>query len=133
MYKKRKKVIKEAINQRLEDICIDLLKLNQDAFFMTSKRFVEKPDKTLGSEIKNTPVIISSKPLEELSIPSCYSLKKDNTLTTWCDTDPLIKMMYSKITFHDGNINGKNIKNLYMDIENQDEYNKLVFKSFKNY
>ena len=130
MYKRRKKVIKEAINKRLEEICLDFLKFNQDAFFMTSRKFVENTDKTLGSEIESLPVIISSKPLEELVVPSCYSLKKSNDLTTWCDSDPLIKMMYSKVNFTSGNVNGKEIKNLYMNIEKEDEYKKIAFKSF---
>ena len=124
MYKRRKKIIERAFDDVLISICNELLKLNPDVLFLTSKKFVEKPDKTLGEEIKGLSVIISSVPVNELNIPSSLSIN-NNYITTWCDEEHLIKVIHSKINFYDGEINGKLYKNLYMDLDKQNVMNML--------
>lgn len=120
MYQKKSKVNDMAVDKRLSGICEDLLDLNEDAVFLIAKRFVENGDKTLKSEISGLPVIISSIPLNKLTIPSSYSVTESNYLRTWCDDDPIIKLLYSEIKFSDGEINGKKITNLYLDFDDRE-------------
>lgn len=132
MYIKRKKINENAINKRLESICHDLLLKNTDAMFIISKKYIEKSKGNL-QEIDSLPIIISSIPLNEVVMPSFYKIKDDGTLSTWCDTDPIIKIAHSKLKFTDGEINGKEIKNLYLDIEDEKELKKDATLTFKNY
>ena len=126
MYKKSKKFNFRARDARLESICSDLIKWNEDTIFLVSKKFVLTPKKELGEEIRNLPLVISSTPIDELVIPSSYALTASNELTTWCDDDyALVKLVYSPIKFYDEQIKGKKIQNFYMDIEKQEEINKL--------
>lgn len=126
MYKKSKKFNFRARDARLELICSDLIKWNPDTIFLVSKKFILTPKKELGKEIDNLPLVVSSTPIEELVIPSTYGLTTSNELTTWCDDDyALVKLVYSPVKFYDDKINGKKIKDLYMEIENQNEINKL--------
>ncbi len=126
MYKKTKKFNFRARDARLESICSDLIKWNEETIFLVSKSFILTPKKELGEEIKNIPLVISSTPIDELVIPSMYTLKSSNELTTWCDDDyALVKLVYSPIKFYDDKIKGKEIKNLYMELENQAEINKM--------
>lgn len=91
MYKKMKKLNEKAIDIRLQCFCNDILLLNEDVFFAISKKFIENPDKSIRYEIIGVPVIVSSVPLESLTIPSGYSIKYNGYLTTWCDKKPLAK------------------------------------------
>lgn len=126
MYKKSKRFNFRARDARLESICSDLIKWNEDTIFLVSKKFVLTPKKELGEEIRNLPLVISSTPIDELVIPSSYALTASNELTTWCDDDyALVKLVYSPIKFYDEQIKGKKIQNFYMDIEKQEEINKL--------
>lgn len=126
MYKKSKKFNFRARDARLESICSDLIKWNEETIFLVSKKFILTPKKELGKEINNLPLVISSTPIDELVIPSTYALTASNELTTWCDDDyALVKLVYSPIKFYDEKFKGKEIKNFYMDIENQNEINKL--------
>lgn len=105
MYKKRKKLIDRAINLKIEAMCDDLINFNSDALFIVSKKFVLKPDKSLGKELSCLPVVIVTKPIEQLIIPSSYFLTSNNELTTWCDNEELlVKLVYSNIKFTDGEI-----------------------------
>lgn len=128
MYKKKKKINERAVDKRLETFCDDILELNPDAFFAISKKFVENPDKSLKSEIKGLPVIVSSLEIKDLTIPSGYSIVDNNYLTTWCDDEPLVKIIHSDMKFIDGDVNGKTIKGLYLDIDKDRE-----FKESKNF
>ena len=74
MYKKNKKVKEKAVDKRLAMFCEDILRLNPDALFAISKKFVENADNSLKSEIKGLPVIVSSVAIEDLTIPSGYSI-----------------------------------------------------------
>lgn len=126
MYKKSKKFNFRARDARLESICSDLIKWNEDTIFLVSKKFVLTPKKELGEEIRNLPLVISSTPINELVIPSSYALTASNELTTWCDDDyALVKLLYSPIKFYDEQVKGKKIQNFYIDIEKQEEINKL--------
>ncbi len=126
MYKKSKKFNFRARDARLESICSDLIKWNEETIFLVSKKFILTPKKELGEEIRNLPLVISSTPIDELVIPSSYALTASNELTTWCDDDyALVKLVYSPIKFYDEQIKGKKIQNFYMDIEKQEEINKL--------
>ncbi len=130
MYKKKKKINERAVDKRLETFCDDILELNPDAFFAISKKFVENPDKSLKSEIKGLPVIVSSLEIKDLTIPSGYSIV-DNYLTTWCDDEPLVKIIHSDMMFIDGDVNGKTIKGLYLDIDKDREFKESTsFISF---
>lgn len=128
MYKKKKKINERAIDKRLAMFCDDILELNQDAIFAISKKFVENPDKSLKSEINGLPVIVSSVAIKDLTIPSGYSIVDNSYLTTWCDDDPLVKVIHSDMKFIDGEVNGKIIKGLYLDIDKDKE-----FKESKNF
>lgn len=128
MYKKKKKINERAIDKRLETFCDDFLKLNSDAFFAISKKFVENPDKSLKSEINGLQVIVSSMAIEDLTIPSGYSIVDSCYLTTWCDDERLVKIIHSDMKFIDGDINEKKIKGLYLDIDKDREFKES--KSF---
>lgn len=125
MYQKSKKFNIRTRDDRLESICSDLIEWNENTIFLVSKKFVLISKKELGEEINNLPLVISSTPIEELIIPSTYGLTTSNELTTWCDDDALVKLVYSPIKFYDEQVKGKKIKNFYMDVENLDEINKL--------
>ena len=125
MYKKRNKVINKARDFRIESICSELIKFNPDTLFITSKKFVLRPDKKLGEEIKGLPIVVTTTPVEELFIPSSYSLTKNNELSTWCDKeDGLVKLVNSNVKFIDGEINGRKISNLYLDVLEEQEIKK---------
>ena len=81
MYKKCKKITNRARDLKLESICSDLIKWNKETIFLVSKSFILTPKKELGDEVVNLPLVISSTPIEELVIPSAYSLTKSNELT----------------------------------------------------
>ena len=118
MYKKMKKEQHRARDFRIEAICSDLIKWNEDTTFLVSKKFVVTSDKKLGNEINGLPIVISTTPINELVILHSYKLTENGELTTWCDeNDPLVKLVYSPIKFTDGEINGKKIPNMYLDIE----------------
>ena len=126
MYKKSKKLTHRARDLKLEAICSDLIKWNKETIFLVSKSFILTPKKELGDEVVNLPLVISSTPIEELVIPSAYSLTKSNELTTWCDDNySLVKLVYSPIKFYDEEKNNKKIENFYMDVEYIDKINKL--------
>ena len=132
MYKKIKKIMNKARDFRIESMCSDLIDANPDTLFIVSKKFVIKPNKELGNEVKGLPLVVSSTPIEELSIPSTYSLTKSGELTTWCDEKySLVKLVYSPVKFTDGEIKGKKIPNMYLDIEKEAEISKL--KRYENF
>ena len=125
MYKKCKKFTKRAYDNKLGLICDRLIDQNSDAFFTISKKFVVKPDNTLGDEIKGVPVIISSVEIDKLVIPSTYHLNK-GFLSNWCDEEPLVKLIYSPMRFIDGDVNGVSISNLFLDFECFDDIQKTL-------
>ena len=116
MYKKNKKVNDDLIDNRLYSFCNDLLKYNDDSFFIISKKFVE--NNGVFEEIKQIPVIISSTEIERLLVPSGYKIIDNCYLTTWCDVKrPLARLEHKNIIFKDGDINDKKVKNLFMVME----------------
>ena len=132
MYKKIKKEHHRARDFKIEAMCSDLIDANPDTLFIVSKKFVVTPDKKLGKEIKGLPLVISTTPIKELIIPSKYTLTDSDELTTWCDgNESLVKLVYSKVKFTDGEIKGKKISNMYLDIENEKEIRKL--KRYENF
>lgn len=113
MYKKVKKVYENAIDKRLETICNDFLKINDTAIFAISKKFIERTDNQFDYDVKQLPVIISSIPIEELIIPSGLSVNENGYISTWCDNDPLIKLVHKNFNFVDlDSKNGKKVKHL---------------------
>ena len=68
MYTKRKKIMEIAIDKTLDDICEEFLKINEDAYFLISKKYVEKSKTELGDEISSAKIIVSSIPIEELRV-----------------------------------------------------------------
>lgn len=80
--------------------------------------------------MEEMPVIVTSKKIEELVIPSSYKIVDENYLATWCDINALVKLIYSEINFMDGEVKGKTIKNYYLDIDKGDEFNKSKILSF---
>ena len=132
MYKKIKKLQHKARDFKTESMCSDLIDANPDTLFIVSKKFVVTPDKKLGKEIKGLPLVISTTPIKELIIPSKYTLTDSDELTTWCDgNESLVKLVYSKVKFTDGEIKGKKISNMYLDIESEKEIRKL--KRYENF
>ena len=126
MYKKIKKEHHKARDFKIEAMCSDLIDANPDTLFIVSKKFVVTPDKKIGEEIKGLPVVVSTTPIGELVIPHSYTLTESCELTTWCDKDDsLVRLVYSPIKFVDGEINGKKITNIYLDIEKEAEISKL--------
>lgn len=129
MYKKAKKMNEAAIDCRLASICEDLLKVNKDAIFAISRKFVENSNGSFKSEVNGNKVIVSSKQIDSLIIPSCLNLVNKNGdfyLTIWCDDQELIRILYSHMSFEDGIINNKRIENLYLDLENDEEFKKTT-------
>lgn len=129
MYKKVKKMNEAAIDCRLVSICEDLLKVNKDAIFAISRKFVENSNGSFKSEVNGNKVIVSSKQIDSLIIPSCLNLVNKNGdfyLTIWCDDRELIRLLYSHMSFEDGIINNKRIENLYLDLENDEEFKKTT-------
>lgn len=116
-YTKRKKVNNSAINANLCDIASELLKLNPDGVFAISSTFEEKGNDMLGDEIVSTPCIISTIPVKFLTIPSCFKLVGGEYLSTWCDEDPIVKIIHKKIVFRDAQIEGKKYKDHFMKIK----------------
>lgn len=132
MYKKTKKLHHKARDFKIESMCSDLIDANPDTLFIVSKKFVVTPDKKLGKEIKGLPLVISTTPINELEIPSKYTLTESGELTTWCDEKySLVRLVYSPVKFTDGEIKCKKISNLYLDIEKEDEIKKL--KRYENF
>ena len=132
MYKKIKKTINKARDFKIEAMCSDLIDANPDTLFIVSKKFIIKPNKELGEEIKGLPLVISTTPIEGLKVPSTYLLKESGELTTWCDEKySLVRLVYSPVKFTDGEIKGKKITNLYLDIEKEAEIKKL--KRYENF
>ena len=126
MYKKMKKLYHKARDFKIEAMCSDLIDANPNTLFIVSKKFVVTPDKKLGKEIKGLPLVISTTPINELEIPSKYTLTESAELTTWCDEKySLVRLVYSPVKFADGEIKGKKISNLYLDIEKEEEIKKL--------
>ena len=78
MYKKVKKINEAAIDCRLASICEDLLKVNKDAIFAISRKFVENSNGSFKSEVNGNKVIVSSKQIDSLIIPSCLNLVNKN-------------------------------------------------------
>jgi hypothetical protein len=132
MYKKTKKLHHKARDFKIESMCSDLIDANPDTLFIVSKKFVVTPDKKLGKEIKGLPLVISTTPINELEIPSKYTLTESGELTTWCEEKySLVRLVYSPVKFTDGEIKCKKISNLYLDIEKEDEIKKL--KRYENF
>ena len=128
MYIKRKKILEVAIDKTLDDICEEFSKINEDVCFLISKKFVEKSKTELGEEISSAKIIVSSKPIKELQIPSAFKVKTNGDITTWIDDKHVIaKVIHSNIKFTDGNINGKTIPNMYLDIEDEEKIKKLKY------
>ena len=125
MYKKVKKFKRRAFDDRLAAICEELIEINDGAFFAISKKFFIKENGELKEEIKTVPIIISSINISSLIIPSTYYFDGEN-LCNWCDNTVLVKIVYSPMKFIDGNIKEKEIKNLYLDIENEDYIQKVL-------
>ena len=129
MYTKRKKIMKVAIDSILDDICEEFLKVNEDACFLISNKYVEKSKTELGDEISSAKIIVSSIPIEELRVPSAFKVKSNGDITTWIDEEHVLaKVIHSNIKFTDGNINGKTIPNMYLDIEDEEKIKKLKYK-----
>lgn len=128
-FKKVSKVKSRAYDERLLAVCKELMILNKDTSFIISKKFKETSDEQILTEISGLPVIVTTTPINELDIPSCFGLKADY-LTNWCDDDPLVRLVYSNIKYTDGEINGRTIKHLYVDIDNIEEVRKA--KSYKD-
>lgn len=116
MLTKRKKVNEEAIDKRLQSFCQDLFILNPEAIFAISKIFFEKPDRSLGQETGELPIIYSTIPISELIIYSGFKILNGCYLTTWCGKEPLAKIEYCNMKFSDGEIKGKKIQNYYLEI-----------------
>ena len=117
-FKKVKKIKARAFDDRLVSVCDELLKLNPETSFIVSKKFREESE-----EISGLPVIATTTPIENLTIPSCFGLK-GQYLTCWCDSDPLVKLVHSEIKYTDGEINGRLVRHLYVDVENVEEIRK---------
>lgn len=114
MYKKRKKVSKNLTNQTIATLCEEILKYNEDAILATSKRFIEKESGI--EEIKDKlPIIYTSEP--NIQLPSSLKLLLGKYITNWCDDIPLAILEYKQMSFKDGEINDKLIKNLYLTIK----------------
>lgn len=129
MYTKRKKIMEIAIDKTLDDICEEFLKINEDVCFLISKKYVEKSKTELGDEISSAKIIVSSIPIEELRVPSAFKVKSNGNITTWIDEEHVLaKVIHSNIKFTDGNINGKIIPNMYLDIEDEEKIKKLKYK-----
>lgn len=128
MYKKKARFNAKACDSKLAAISNELLFYNEDAVFAISKNYVER-NKTDGlfEEVKSCPIIISSIPLEKLELPSYYILRNDE-LTLWTDDEVIAKIVYSNLVFRDGNINDKKVKDLYLNIENNDYIKSLKGK-----
>ena len=132
MYKKTKKLHHKARDFKIESMCSDLIDANPDTLFIVSKKFVVTPDKKLGKEIKGLPLVISTTPINELEIPSKYTLTESGELTTWCEEKySLVRLVYSPVKFTDGEIKCKKISNLYLDIEKEAEIKNL--KRYENF
>ena len=127
-FKKTPKVKLRAYDEKLLSVCKELMVSNPETSFVISKKFKVASDEKILTEISGLPVIVTTTPVEELDIPSCFGLKGDY-LTTWCDDDPLVILVHSNITYTDGEINGRLIKHLYVDIDNIEEVRKA--KSYK--
>lgn len=125
MYKKRKNILNQAIDPLLTSIIDEFLQYNKEASFIINKKFIDKGNNQLGDEIIGLPIIISTIPLSDLVIPSSIKLDSKGYITSWCDDIPLIRMIYSKITYVDGYIKEQKIKNLYLDIDKQNEIEQL--------
>ncbi len=125
MYRKRKKYLEKAIDDKIALICDDLIKINPEVDFAVSKKFIESKHTLLAEESEKIIVIISSAPLEELKIPGSLNLKNDSCLTTWCDNEPLAKLVYIPFKFIDGETNGKKVKHLYLDLDLEQKNIKL--------
>lgn len=127
MYKKLKKPNKNYSNLKLQNYCSDLLAYNPDATLIISKRFIENANDKGFTEIKdkNIPIIYSSVDPGELLNPRSLTIRKiyegdeeHYYLTLWCDREiPLARIVHKQLVFTDGDIKGKEIKNLYLDIK----------------
>lgn len=127
MYKKLKKPRKNYSNLKLQNYCSDLLAYNPDATFVISKRFIEnaKDEGFVEIKDKNIPIIYSSVTPEKLLNPKSFTIRKiyegdeeHYYLTIWCDMEiPLARIVHKQLVFTDGDIKGKEIKNLYLDIK----------------
>lgn len=129
MYKKVKKMNEAVIDCRLANICEALLKVNKDTIFVISRKFVENSNGSFKSEVNENKVIVSSKHIDSLIIPSCLNLVNKNGdfyLTIWFDDQELIRLLYSHMSFENGIINNKRIENLYLDLEKDEEFKKTT-------
>ncbi len=113
MYKKVRKINEDAIDKRLYIICEDFLKVNETTIFAISKKYIEKLDNECIPDVKQLPVIFSSSSIEDLIIPPGLTLNEDGYISTWCDNDPLIKLVHKNFNFVDlDSKNGKKVKHL---------------------
>lgn len=114
MYRKRKTILNNAIDNRLMDICYVMHNYNNDSIFAVSKTYLEK-DKEL-EEIKNDNVILVSTPINELVIPERYKLIGNNL--KFINTEDTIAVLeYREMSLTNGNICGRYVEDLYLDIK----------------
>ena len=117
MYIKKKKINEENTNKKLENICYELLKSNEDVIFMITKQYEQKNGEYFEKECK-VPIIFSTVDPKELNIPSFYNLDEKGLISIWCDeksTDA--KIIFKDAAFIDGIIKDKKICNLYLKIK----------------
>ena len=116
MYKKRKRYTKKTYDNKIALLCDQIIEQNPEVCFAISKKFIENPDGSLGEETEKLPIIISSVPLDEIKIPSSFDLRYGSYLTNWCDNEPLARLAQGSFRFVDGEINGKKVEHLYLDL-----------------
>ena len=128
-FKKRNKMQVKAFDERLLKVCRELLIVNPGTYFAICKKFKEDSTNKKLTEIGGIPVIMSSIPIKDLVIPSCFDLQRNNNLSLWSDDDGLIKLVYTNMTFTDGEVNGRKIKHLYADFDEIEKVRKV--KAYK--
>lgn len=113
MFIKRKKVTKALIDTSLEEICDNFLVYNDDTTFAIAKKFKLDSDNNVSEEFAGLPVIISSKPVNKLLVPSTYKLHRNKTLSNWYDNEVLAKIIHAEMNFQDGT----KVERLYLDMD----------------
>ncbi len=116
MYKKRKRYTKKTYDNKIALLCDQIIEQNPEVYFAVSKKFIENADGSLGDEIEKLPIIISSVSLDKLKIPSSFNLLYGSYLTNWCDNEPLARLTQGSFKFVDGEIKGKKVERLYLDL-----------------
>ena len=113
MFIKRKKVVKSIIDTNLEEICDKFLIYNDDTTFAISKKFKLDSSNNVCEEYKGLPIIVSSKPVKELIVPSAYKLHSNRKLSNWYDKEILAEIIHAEMNFQDGT----KIERLYLDMD----------------